>query len=194
MKSGAMQHKKLKRLLLFILAASLLSLAGLYLFNKPDSETVSMNDVAIDSSADIKLDGMEQISKKHGITEWKLQASTARLMKKEHKAVLSDVDIVFYMEDKTEVHLTSRTGTMDTKTHDMTFSGTVVVTHKDAVLETDKLHYDKKKHILYSNVKVELTKGDSVIVGDAMRTDLNENTTTLTGNVKGKFSETINML
>ena len=191
---STMRHRKLKRFLLFILAASLLCLAGLYIFQKPGSEEVSMKDVAIDSSADIKLDRMEQISKKNGITEWALKASSAKLLKKEHKAVLSDVDIVFYLEDKTEVHLTSLAGAMDTETHDMTFSDNVVVTYKDSVLETDKLHYDKKKHILYSNVKVKLIKGDSVIIADAMKTDLNSNTTTLTGNVKGKFSEDINIL
>lgn len=194
MKSRAMRHRKLKRILLFILAASLLFLAGLYLFNKPGSKKVSMENVSIDSSADIKLDGMEQISKKHGITEWALKASSARLFKKENKAVLSDVDIVFYLEDKSEVHLASLSGTMDTQSHDMTFSGNVVVTYKDSVLETDKLHYDKKKHILYSNVQVELTKGESVIIADTMRTDLNENTTTLEGNVKGKFIEDIHIL
>lgn len=194
MKSGAMRHKRLKRLLLFILAASFVSIAAIYFFNKSGPKNVSMKDVSIDSSADIKLDGMEQISKKHGITEWALKASTAELFKKEHKAVLSDVDIVFYLEDKTEVHLTSAEGAMDTKTHDMTFSGSVVVTYKDSVLETDKLHYDKKKHILYSNVKVKLTKGDSVITADTMKTDLNTETTTLAGNVKGKFSEEIKLL
>lgn len=77
MKSGAMRHKKFKRLLLFILAASVISIAAIYFFNKPGPENVSMKDVSIDSSADIKLDGMEQISKKHGITEWALKASTA---------------------------------------------------------------------------------------------------------------------
>lgn len=194
MKSGAMRHKKFKRLLLFILAASVISIAAIYFFNKPGPENVSMKDVSIDSSADIKLDGMEQISKKHGITEWALKASTAELFKKEHKAVLADVDIVFYLKDKTEVHLTSLTGTMNTKTHDMTFSGNVVVTYKDSVLETDKLHYDKKKHILYSNVKVKLTKGESVVTADTMKTDLNSETTTLEGNVKGKFNEDINLL
>ncbi len=194
MTSRTMRYQRLKILLLIILAAALLFLSGLYLSRDPGSDGTSMKDVSIDSSADIKLDRMEQVSKKNGITEWSLKASSARVLKEKNQAILEDVNIVFHLKDGSRAHLTSRNGMLNTRTHDMTFSDNVVVTHKDSVLETDKLHYNKKKHILYSNTEVELIKGDSVIVADAMKTDLNENTTTLEGNVRGEISEDINIL
>ena len=78
---------------------------------------------------------------------------------------------------------------MNTKTHDMIFSENVIVRHETSVLRTDKLHYNKKEHIIYSNTHVKLEKEDSVIEADSMTTRLNDNYTILKGRVKGTFSE-----
>ena len=71
----------------------------------------------------------------------------------------------------------------------MIFSENVIVRYETSVLRTDKLHYNKKEHIIYSNTHVKLEKEDSVIEADSMTTRLNDNYTILKGRVKGTFSE-----
>jgi lipopolysaccharide export system protein LptC len=70
----------------------------------------------------------------------------------------------------------------------------VVVSYENSTLKTDKLHYNKKKHIIYSNTHVTLTKEGSIIEADSMTTNLNERYTILKGHVKGRFSEDFNTL
>jgi lipopolysaccharide export system protein LptC len=103
---------------------------------------------------------------------------------------MSDVRVVFFTDKAKEIHLSAAKGVLDTKTHDMIFSDSVVVTDGQYTLQTAELHYDKKRHILYSNVHISIMDGESSLEADTMETDLNNNTTRLRGNVKGTFSET----
>lgn len=163
---------------------------GIYLYaNKLMDTPVTITDIQVDSEIALKLNVLEQISKKGGITDWELKASSATLMKKNNKAVLTDVHVVFYTQDKNKVRLTSDEGILNTASHDMTFSKNVQVHYGAYTLKTDKLHYEKKAHIIYSDLPVRLENKDSVLEADSMKTDLNINKTTLKGHVKGKFSE-----
>ena len=76
----------------------------------------------------------------------------------------------------------------------MIFSDNVVVRHETSVLRTDKLHYNKKEHIITSNTHVTLEKENSVIEADSMTINLNDSMTILKGHVRGTFSENFNIL
>jgi LPS export ABC transporter protein LptC len=163
---------------------------GIYFYiNKALENPITIKDIDLDSKAALKLNLLEQISKKNGVTEWKLKASSATLLKKEDKAILKDVDVIFYTKEKTEVRLTSKEGILNTLSHDMVFLKNVIVRHETYILRTEKLHYEKKPHIIHSDVQVTLEDGESIIKADSMVTQLNQNQTTLKGHVKGKFSE-----
>jgi len=181
--------KKLVYPLTGLLFVIIVGLGIFFYINKLLNTPISIKEIKIDSKAALKLSVLEQISKKNGITEWELKASSATLMKNEDKAVLVDVTVVFYTKEKTKVVLTSQEGILNTSTHDMTFLKNVVVTHETSTLRTDKLHYEKKPHILYSNSAVTLEDKGSVLKADSMKTELNKNRTILEGHVKGKFSE-----
>ena len=101
---------------------------------------------------------------------------------------------IFFTKDKKKIHLTSEKGILDTKTHNMIFSDNVVVMYETSVLRTDKLHYNKKEHIITSDTHVTLEKENSVIEADSMTTDLDNNMTILKGHVRGTFSENFNIL
>lgn len=186
-----------KRKLTSVLIGSLIVipviLGGYFYVDKMLSRPLEIHDLKIDTTAALKLNILKQISKKNGITEWELQAASATLLKDEDKATLVDVSVIFYTKDHKKVHLASRRGTLQTKTHDITFSDQVTVTHETFVLKTDKLHYTKKDHIIYSDTHVTLEKEDSVIEADSMTTRLNDNTTVLKGHVRGNFSETFHI-
>jgi len=185
--------QKLTLPLIGLLILIMFIIYGFFYFNRVFSKPVQFHDVKIDTKAFLKLDVLKQISKKNGITEWELKAFSATLLKDEDKAVLIDVSIIFFTKDNKRVHLTSKKGVMNTKTHDMIFSDNVIVKHETFVLRTDKLHYNKKEHIIYSNSHVRLEKENSVIEADSMTTKLNENITILKGHVRGNFSENFNI-
>ncbi|MCF8113085.1 MAG: LPS export ABC transporter periplasmic protein LptC [Desulfotignum sp.] len=186
--------KKLIFPLVLILVAMVGGFAVFFFINRVITSPPVVKDLHIDSDAALKLNLMKQISKKNGITEWELEASTATLIKEQNRAVLTDVSVVFYTRDNTRVFLTSDQGVLNTRTHDMDFKGNVVVRHKTYTLKTDKLHYKKKPHIIYSDTRVRLESTDSIIEADTMETRLKENTVVLQGDVKGKFSEDITLL
>ncbi len=171
------------------LAIMLLIIGGYIYLNKLISEPIEIKDVKIDTKAALKLNILKQISKKNGITEWELTASSATLLKDQNKAILIDVTIIFYTSSNKKVHLTSRKGILNTKTHDMEFSDNVIVKYESAILRTEKLQYKKKEHIILSKSRVKLEQKDSEIISDSMITNLNDNTTIMEGHVRGIFSE-----
>jgi len=186
--------QKLTYPLIGLLILIIAIIMGFFYFDKLFSIPVQINDIKIDTKAALKLNGLKQISKKNGITEWELKASSATLFKDDNKAVLIDISAIFFTKDSKKVHLKSDKGTLNTKTHDMILSDNVVVTYETSILKTDKLHYNKKKHMIYSNTHVKLERRNSVIEADSMTTRLNDNMTILKGHVKGNFSEEFNIL
>ena len=181
--------QKMTAPLIGLLIVIIIIISGFVYFNNYFSKPIQFHDIKIDTKASFKLNILKQISKKNGIKEWELEASSATLLKDEEKAVLLDVSVSFFTKDNKRVHLTSQKGILNTKTHDMTFSDNVKGAYETFFLVTDKLHYNKKEHIIYSNNSVRLEKTDSVIEADSMTTKLNENITILKGNVRGNFSE-----
>ncbi|MCP3940850.1 MAG: LPS export ABC transporter periplasmic protein LptC [Desulfobacteraceae bacterium] len=189
-KSG---NKKLIYPLMALLICILMGLGGFFYVNDLLNTPITLKKINVDSKAALKLSALEQISKKNGITEWKLKASSATLLKKKDKAILKDVDVIFYTKDKTQVRLTADEGTLNTLTKDMTFLKNVIVHYETYTLRTEKLLYEKKTHIIHSDVRVKFEDRGSVIEADSMVTQLNQNRTTLEGHVKGKFSENFNI-
>ncbi len=189
MNRSQMPGKKLILPLAGSLVVMVIMVAGFICFDKFFSGPVRVNNIKIDTKAALKLNIVKQISKKNGITQWKLRAATATLLKKQDKAILTDVDVVFFTRDKKKVHLRCQKGILNTKTHDMTFSDNVVIRYDGAVMKTDKLHYTKKEHIIYTDSHVRLEKKNSRLEADSMITRLNNDTTILKGHVKGIFSD-----
>ena len=186
--------QKLTLPLIGVLILIIISISGFLYFDKLLTKPLEIHDIKIDTKAALKLNVLKQISKKNGIKEWELTAASATLLKNKKRAVLIDVSIVFFTKDNKKVHLTSKKGVLNTKTHNMTFSDNVVVRHETSVIKTDKLHYNKKKHMISSSTHVTLEKENSVIEADSMTTNLNNSITILKGHVKGTFSENFNIL
>jgi len=190
--------KSLKHKLTYPLAGLLIimviAISGFFYFNRMMSRPVKIKDIKIDAKAALKLNVLQQISKKNGIKEWELKAASATLLKNKNRAELTDVSITFYTKEEKKVHLKAKKGFLNTKTHDMIFSDKVVVSYEKSTMETDKLHYNKKKHIIYSDTHVKLMRKGSIIEADSMKTILNERYTILKGHVKGRFSENFNIL
>ena len=186
--------QKLTYPLIGLLILILMIITIFFVFNKFLSKSPEIKNLKIDTKAALKLNVLQQVSKKNGIKEWELKAASATLLKNEDKAILIDVSIIFFTKTDKKINLQSEKGIINTSTHDMIFSDNVVVRYGTSTLKTDKLHYNKKKHIIYSETHVSLTKNDTVISADSMETRLNDNHTILQGHVKGIFHENFNLL
>jgi len=181
--------KKLVIPLILLLGFILTGLGVFYYINTLMTTPISIEKIDIDSQAALKLNILEQVSKKNGVTEWKLKASSATLLKQEDKAVLKDVDLEFYTKEKTTVYLTADQGVLNTKTHDLTLTKNVIVRHQAYTLRSETLHYDKIPHIIHTDSRVLIQDGESTLEADAMEAKLNQDQVILKGHVKGNFSE-----
>ncbi len=194
MKFKPLTHNKVRLLLILVLIFIILCLFAIYFYEKFSSGKIVIGNIKIDSKAALVLNSMHQTSTKNGIKEWTLDASSAKLLKNKNKVVMENVSIVFFMKNSKKIYLSSKHGTLDTKTHDMTFSGDVRVRYTGYTLKTEILHYSQKRHIIYSMKKVRIKDNDSVIDGDSLKIDLNRGSIILKGNIKGLFSENSDLL
>lgn len=194
MKKPLSRSRKIKYVMTGLVVTCLLLLAGSVILNRYLSRPVEIRDIDIDTDARLLIVPFNQISKKNGITQFKLKASSARLMNEQARAEMTDVFIEYFTEQGKPVSVTSRQGILDTRTMDGVFTGQVTVRYDSMSLETKTLHYRKKEHIIYSNDHVVVRNQGSFIEADSMEIDLNAGTTVFEGGVKGKFSDTRNML
>jgi lipopolysaccharide export system protein LptC len=180
---------KLKFPLISILVIILLFVIALVFFKTRALINPSFKNIVIDSSADILLNNFKHISKTNGIKDWALKAASAKIINDQNLALLEDVSVTIFTEDNTEVQIIATNGRLDTKTHDIELSDKVTIKFEGASLKTDKLHYKKKSHIIYSGGQVKILKEGSAIEADSLIIDLNDSTLKLEGNIKGKFFE-----
>ncbi|THB80178.1 MAG: LPS export ABC transporter periplasmic protein LptC [Desulfobacteraceae bacterium] len=185
---------RVKRILFVLIALCVGLIGATILVRSWLSQPIEIKEIDIDSTAMLTIVPFNQISKKNGQVEFKLKASSAKLLKDQDLAILSDVDIEYYTRDGDVVRVTSKGGEINTKTLDGSFTENVVIQSGSATLKTKTLHYLKKEHILYTDNHVMVTNQDSFIEADSMTTDLNAGTSVFKGRVKGKFSETLNAL
>ncbi|MCK5096930.1 MAG: LPS export ABC transporter periplasmic protein LptC [Desulfobacteraceae bacterium] len=181
---------KLKLPLISILIIILLVIISLVYFKTRVFINPTFKNINIDSSADILLNNFMQTSRTNGIKEWTLKAASAKIINDQNLAILEKVFITVFTENNKQIQITANNGRLNTKTHDIELSGKVQVDYEDMSLKTDKLHYEKKSHIIYSDEKVQITKDSSVIIADSLLADLRNSTLKLEGNIKGKFIET----
>ena len=185
--------KRLTFPLILVLFFILAGLGIFYYVNRLMSLPITIDNIKVDSQAVLKLDTLEQVSKKNGITQWKLRASSAALLKEEDKAILKDVEVEFHTKQKTKVHLTADQGVLNTKTHDLSLNQNVVVRHQGYTMRSETLHYNKKPHIIRTDSRVLIQNGESTLEADAMETKLNQNQIILKGHVRGNFSENFDL-
>ena len=185
---------KLKLPLISILVVILLSIAALIFFKTRMFVNPTFEIKNIDTTANVLLNNFLHTSRTNGIKDLAIKAASAKIINAENLAILKDVSVTVFTEDNTEVQITARNGRFDTKTHDIELSNEVLIKFEDVFLKTDKLHYKKKSHIIYSEGRVEVTKETSVLQADSLVANLNDSTLKLEGNIKGKFFEADNKL
>jgi len=148
---------------------------------------------AIQSAAKMSLGKVHHTATRDGVIEWSLDASSARLLDEKKQLILDDLSVVFYMKDGEEAHLTAAKGFLHTDSNDIEVAGNVVVKNNDYVLKTEKLNYEHTSRTLFSTIPVEISSDSEKLTADSISFDLDTKKAMLEGNVKGAFSENINL-
>ena len=148
---------------------------------------------AIQSAAKMSLGKIHHTATRDGVIEWSLDASSAKLLDEKKQLILDDLSVVFYMKDGKKAYLTAEKGFLHTDSNDIEVTGNVVVRSNSYVLKSEKLNYEHTRHILFSNVFVEISSDSEKLTADSIFFDLDTKKTILEGNVNGTFSENVKL-
>ena len=118
------------------------------------------------------LEGNKLVEKKNGKVTWELSANTIALDKATGKITLVDVKAVFYREDGNQLNVTSKTGSFDNKTRDITLAGDVNAVSTDgATLVADTVDWRQKEELITAKGNVRLTRPDVTATAEEAQTD-----------------------
>ncbi|MGD8543160.1 MAG: LPS export ABC transporter periplasmic protein LptC [Desulfobacteraceae bacterium] len=181
--------KRLKLLLVGLMAAAAVALAGGFALKRWVFEKPEVLLTALDDKAQLALQKIRQTATRGGITEWSLEADSARYLDESKELLLENLAVEFFMDDGARMLLTADRGTLRTDTNDIAVRDNVRVTKEDLALSTEALDYDHQERILTSRAEVRITSGGSEITANTFRYDLNTRQAVLDGDVRGVFSE-----
>ena len=181
-----------KTLKLFFLSVIIITLAvivavfvGYRLISNKQKAILS----AIPKQADISLDKIHQTAIKDGVKQWSLDAGSAEVIAEKKMAIFKDASITFFLKDQKKLFVTAAQGIVNTDTNDIEARGNVRVKHEDYRLQSEQLHYNHKKSIIYANNPVKITGNLLEISADSISLDLNTSKALLKGNVRGTLNE-----
>jgi LPS export ABC transporter protein LptC len=143
--------------------------------------------------ASMALANVRQTAVKDGIREWHLEAVAATLREAEHKMVLDQPRVEFYLHSGGVVTLTARKGILDTESNDMVVSGQVMVKNQDYTLMGEAFSYTHDQHRLVSQAPVEIRSERLHLTAQQMMVDLQTHRTELAGNVKGILNDALSL-
>lgn len=181
--------KHFKFLLVGLMVTAAVALAGFialqrYVLSKPEVLLT-----ALDDKAQLALQKIHQTATRGGITEWSLDADSARYLDESKQLLLENLAVEFFMDDGTRMLLTADRGTLQTDTNNIAVRENVHVTKEDMALRTEALDYDHQKRLLTSQTDVRITSSGSEITAETFSYDLNTRQAVLDGNVRGVFLE-----
>ncbi|MBS3809215.1 MAG: LPS export ABC transporter periplasmic protein LptC, partial [Desulfobacterales bacterium] len=128
-----------------------------------------------ETKATLSIKGFHHTATRKGRTSLILDAESARLYSDQNRAVLSNVEATFFAADRSEAHLTSEKGELNTKTRDMSASGSVTCRYKGYVLKTENLHYKHESRIIYTDTPLTVIGPESRFKADSGRFEIKSN-------------------
>lgn len=183
-----MKTKKLRTVFLIVILLAVGTVVAVFIGYRKVSNAPELLLSSIKDGANLSLGKIRQTSTRDGRKEWSLEAGSAHYMENENKAVLKDLSITYFLEDRREVYLTADQGTLNTDTNDIEFSGNVVIRNEDYRLTTQKLNYEHNRRFIFTRVPVTIFGDASQVLADSATFDLNTNKIVLTGTVRAAIS------
>ncbi|MBU0994011.1 MAG: LPS export ABC transporter periplasmic protein LptC [Proteobacteria bacterium] len=187
--SGKTKSFKLKSLILVILFLSLAGVLGAYLMNRTKTENIMDVAQSINKDASLSIKKVHHTATKNGLKQWDLTAETADFYEDRNEIQFHQINIIFFLKNGDGVTLTAKHGTLNTETNNIDISGDIVAVSENGTLETEKLQYLDKRHIIVGNTPVKLMGNTFSISANRMTLDLVTERTQFEEKIKGMFSE-----
>lgn len=159
-----------------------------HILDKPGIPVTSFN-----NDAQMSIDRVHQTATKNGKKEWNLDARSAQFNHEKKQALLKDLSVIFFLENGKQVRVTADQGILKTDTNDIEASGNVVVNYEEYRLNSERVRYQHQKGIISTLTPVQISGNAFQLMADTMLFDMNTNRALLKGNVKGTFSENIQL-
>jgi LPS export ABC transporter protein LptC len=155
------------------------------IFKNPTNKNTDFPDLVL---GDFKYESADE----SGTKEWELRASEAKMYNTKNEIYLYNMAMTFFNADgTTKSFLSANGGYMNKQTSDIYAEGKVkILSDNQSTLEANKVYWDNKKKIFYSNPDelVILRRGNSVIRGYNLLADAGLKQVTL-DNSKGKVAK-----
>ena len=183
--------QRLKRLLLLTMGIMAASMAYyVWRYNTIDKPTVRAVAEKVDESADVAVSNVSLTEMSHDQILWKLDAKEARIYSERKETVLTGVMVDFYDDTgQKTTHLISDRGVKDDKSGNIVASGNVEATsfQDGIVLKTDELMYDAALNKIVSDKHVVIERGDMIISGDGLESNLSLTEAKILRNINTTF-------
>jgi len=182
------RHLKIALILAIIITIGIV--LGTFVRYRKDKDNNEPLLSADQSKANISLGKVHQTATRNGVKEWRLVADAAHYIEKEKRALFDNIEVVFFMEDGSEVKLTADHGFLNTDSNNITAEGNVRVDNGTYRIETESLNYDHGLRVLHTDDRVKVSGEMFSLSGDTVSVDLNTRKSDFQGNIKGVLSET----
>lgn len=188
-KPYTMTSKRIKIILIVFSLVTTGIIAGIFIKNRILSQSPEKLLSLIHKNISLSIGKVHHVSIRNGVKEWILDAKSAHVVDESKQLMLEDVSMVYFLQDGSKVYLTAGRGILKTETNDIEAVGNVVLTYSTYSLETDKINYDRDRHVLFSSGQVKI-KGKTVnLTADSMKYDLTTNQTWFYPNVEVMLRE-----
>jgi LPS export ABC transporter protein LptC len=183
------KSKKLKYLLLSIVLIAVGVVIVVYMGYRRLSQAPELIVSALQDGADMSIGRIHQTATRDGKREWSLEAASAHYMEDEKQVILNELSVTFYLDDGDEVYLTAERGVLNTGSNDIEVSGNIIIKKDAYQMTTEKLNYENKRRLIFTQSPVLLTGEDARVSANSASVDLNTKTIILKGNVESTISE-----
>jgi len=139
------------------------------------------------TEANLTIKKFHHIATENGIKKWILEAASASLYSQKNTVKLNDISVIFFIHDNQNVTLKANKGELNSKTNDMTLSGSIVAVMPPYTLKTESLNYEHRLRIIHTNEPVKMTGTSMLLKADTMSYGINTEIIQCNGHVEGSF-------
>lgn len=186
-------RRMIKRILLGVVVLALAATTIIFVGYRQATHNPEIILTQIQKEADMHLDKIRQTATKNGIREWRMEAESASLSKKEQTMRLIKPKVEVFMNDGDNVHLTADEGIIYTDSNRLAVSGNVVANTRIYQFKTDSIDYDPAARELRADTPVTVSSHSVTLKADTMAMNLSTSITRFEGGVKGTISEDLQL-
>lgn len=180
----------------YLLVACMVALlaGGLYYFLREEAAPLprQQQETGTEAAANPLLVGNSIVEEQNGRRIWELSAEKIEMGSETNLLTLTNIKGIFYKDDGGTIEVTAPGAFVDTKTRDVTMTGSVKAVSSDgATFTAAEAHWAGQERHFSGNGNVRITRDDTVITGDRMESDANLEKVRVEGNahvVKGGAS------